>query len=204
MTKYVKLSDDWTQLKSALHTQKPRQIQRLSDDVIHHHNWFMVEEQMPKQPKNLNIYELHRSDWYVSGAKVTFVYEYRQRPLEDIKQYLVGRINQTRDRLLDQPILFDGNPFDRDARSMTRITGASVIAITDPDYVEPWITADNQTVQMTALEIMKMGKAQARYESLIVHKARSLKDAVLASDDPLSLDISNGWPGNSFSSADFS
>jgi len=202
MSKYIKLSNDHKELRSALYSQKPRQIKRLSDDVIHYHDWFVVEEVYPTEAKNMNLYQPVRDDWYVDGTRVKFVYRYDLKPVEMRRQYMVDKVNDYRAQYLNQAISLDGNLYDRDEKSMMRIAGATVMAITDSTYQVEWVTANNGSVILTAGEVVKLGKAQAIFESRVINYARRIKDEMLASDSPESIDYLNGWPSPHFLSTD--
>lgn len=198
--KYIKLSKDHRSLESALYSQKPRQIRRLSDDIIHHHDWFLVDEVYPTEQKNKNLYELVRERWEVVQDRVVFHYTFKLRPIEHRRQYYIDRVNDIRASVLATPIVFDGRPFDRDQHSMVRITGATIMAITDPEYTVEWITADNTSVIMSAEDVVKMGKSQAIFESNVINFARVLKDRIKESNNPESIDIQADWPSRFFTS----
>jgi hypothetical protein len=134
-------------------------------------------------------------------------------PLEERKAALLAQVNTERDTRIRSPFTFNGTPFDYDAESQKRITGAASLAgfaMTlggklpgdllwhGGDTPFTWIAADNSLVQMDAPTTFALGQAAAAWESAHIFVARALKDAIEAADsgeDLDAIDISDGWPG---------
>lgn len=100
-------------------------------------------------------------------------------------------VNTERNRRLALPFEFEGNIYDRDERSLARITGAATLAgfylanpANDPTSVFwhggqtpfTWITATNTVVQLSALQTFMMGRAAANRESFLIFKGKEIKD----------------------------
>jgi hypothetical protein len=109
----------------------------------------------------------------------------------------VEDVNAERDRRLVMPFMFQGKPYDRDPRSMDRITGAATLAGfaigagagpgnlfwhggTDPFA---WIANDNTVTLMDAPTTFALGQAAAAVETRIVFAARAIKNLAVIPDD---------------------
>ncbi|UOA25891.1 DUF4376 domain-containing protein [Pseudosulfitobacter sp. DSM 107133] len=121
-------------------------------------------------------------------------------------EILNRKITQERNRRITAGFEFQGNTFDFDEVSKSRITGAATLAgfaigagaLVDDLYwhggEDPfaWIAQDNTLVTMDAQTCFAFGQAAAEHESLHIFAARALKDAA----EPV-LDFAEDihWPG---------
>lgn len=99
-------------------------------------------------------------------------------------------VNAERDRRLVLPFTFGGKLYDRDPRSLDRITGAATLAgfamgagagpgnLFWHGGTEPfaWIANDNTITTMDAPTTFAFGQAAAAVETQLVFAARALKD----------------------------
>lgn len=89
-------------------------------------------------------------------------------------------VNRERDRRLALPFEYLGRMFDRDEKSLARITGAATLAgfimSTQQEQAFQWITSDNNIVNFTAAEMFGLGQAAASIEADIIFAARRIKD----------------------------
>jgi hypothetical protein len=106
-------------------------------------------------------------------------------------------VNAERDRRLVLPFAFSGKMYDRDPRSLDRITGAATLAGfalaagAEPlDFqwhggTEPfaWIANDNSITVMDAATTFAFGREAAAVETRIVFAARALKDMPVIPED---------------------
>jgi len=118
--------------------------------------------------------------------------------------YTAQNVNQERDRRLQQDFTFNGNQFQRDTVSLSRITGAATLAgfavaggaqegnlrwaNANQDF--GWIASDNSVVPMDAQTCFAFGQAAAAVETAIVFAAKSLREL-----DPIPDPATwAGWP----------
>jgi hypothetical protein len=57
-----------------------------------------------------------------------------------------------------------------------------------------WITEDNSTVVLSAGMVVALFQAGVAYKSALTFYARALKDAIIAAEDPKTVDVVSGWP----------
>lgn len=100
------------------------------------------------------------------------------------------QINTERARRLQMDFEFNGQMFQRDTLSLSRITGAATLAgfavvsgaqpgnlrWSDPDNDFEWIAADNSVITMDAQTCFAFGQAAARRETEIVFAAKALRE----------------------------
>lgn len=160
-------------------------------------------------------YESVEAEWYAahtggdSGARDTLEAEYPWLPTyrgevgdeppsatgERVRLTLIAAANAARDHYtrcpvsVDLPDLGESHAFDCDMLAQMRITAAVLLG--QPQH---WVTADNDTVSLTAADLQAVGAAMGARVAQAVLVARQHKDAVLAAADPLSVDITTGWP----------
>ncbi len=118
---------------------------------------------------------------------------------------LTEAVNAERDRRLPLPFEFNGTLFDRDPTSLSRISGAGVLALGAMiDGAQPgdlrwhgglndfgWISYDGSIINMDAQTVFAFGQAAAERETLLVFAAKALK-----SMDPIPDDFADDgyWP----------
>lgn len=191
--KYVKLNSEHTEWESALYSMKPRQIRRLTTEQAREQHWFPVKEQFEPLPDR-DLYRNVMQSWEVVEGFVEVHYVPEMIYLNGRRDVMVERVNQMRETMLRGGITFNGNRFDTKQDTMQRITGAVLSVMLDETFSTDWITEDNQTVNLSAAEIVGLGKAFAAHESAMIMFARDLKDSILASDEPETFDVNEGWP----------
>lgn len=100
--------------------------------------------------------------------------------LEAAKANKLLEIDAARDKDLKAGFEYDGHVYDSDDKSIQRINAIVTMSIANPDYSTPYITKNNDIVQLDAQGISGLGAAAAAHESGLIFKARGLKDQVLA------------------------
>lgn len=114
-------------------------------------------------------------------------------------------VNEERDRRLVMDFEFQGVMFQRDPKSMSRITGAAALAgfamgqgAVAGNYfwhggANPftWIASDNSLIQMDAPTTFAFGQAAAAVETTIIFAAKALREM-----DPIPADYTDDqyWP----------
>lgn len=107
-------------------------------------------------------------------------YTVSELPFDQAKESKRQAINQERDERLRSGIIYNGNVFDSDDKTIQRITAVFTFALADPEFTSQFITADNQTITLSNADCKALGQAAAVHEQTIVFTARQLKDAVIA------------------------
>ncbi|MEB6679916.1 DUF4376 domain-containing protein [Acinetobacter lwoffii] len=105
---------------------------------------------MPAQPSPYHIFNYDLKDWI------------DQRTLDEIKAQKWAEIKSQRDQLEFGGFEFDGNTYDSDQVSQSRIMGAAVAGL---DQV--WTLADNTTVELSASQLQQL------YAALQAHIANA-------------------------------
>lgn len=109
---------------------------------------------------------------------------------ESLISYAMSR----RDALIDGGVIFGGVAYQTRPTDRENIIGAALMASlalaagaqpgdyrwADPDADFEWIAMDNSKVQMDALTVIELGKAQAARKQELIFKARWIKDQVAA------------------------
>lgn len=90
------------------------------------------------------------------------------------------QIDASRDQAIAAGFEHAGSRYDSDSKSIQRISAIATLALMDPEYSTPYITADNSIVTLDAEAIGALSIAAAQHESSLVFGARQLKDLVLA------------------------
>lgn len=90
----------------------------------------------------------------------------------------------------------DGSRADMTAMATTAIGVLAGTGIPWPaDYQTGWILKDNTRAPLpTPADGLTLGASVGGWYASIVQYARTLKDTVLTSDNPESIDITTGWP----------
>lgn len=198
--KYVKLNAEHTEWESALYSMKPRQIRRLKDEDLIKHHWFPVKEYFEPLPDR-DLYRNVRQSWEIVDGYVEVQYAPEMIYLQGRREIMADRVHKIREDYLRGGIEYNGNRFDTKPETMQRITGAVLSVMLDETFTTDWITEDNQTVTLSAQDIVTLGKAFAEHESKMIMFARDLKDAILASDEPETFVINEGWPSTVYGQA---
>lgn len=100
--------------------------------------------------------------------------------LEQVKATKKAQINQVRDEKTLAGFTYNGNTFDSDNVSIGRINSVFTFATYDPQHSQDFITADNQTVTLSAADCIGLGYAAGVHVQTQVFTARALKDSVEA------------------------
>lgn len=119
-----------------------------------------------------------------------------------------SRIDKIRDNRISSGFEWNGMRFQSRPSDRENIMGAAQLALayigaggdpaslrwanTDSDF--EWILADNGRTPMSAMEVVALFQAGVAFKSSQTFYARALKDAVEAADDPLDVNIIDGWP----------
>ena len=117
-------------------------------------------------------------------------------------------IDNERDARIDGGFTFGANTYQSRPSDRENVMGAAQLALAylgaggdpsslrwaNPDADFVWIAADNQTVPMTAADMVSLFQAGVAFKSALTFYARAMKDAVIAADDPSSIQWRNGWP----------
>lgn len=127
-------------------------------------------------------YKLANEDEWHSIEELPFYASLQLPTAEDV--------NVERDRRLQLPFSFQDRLFDRDEKSLARITGAATLAgfalLAQTETTFQWITSTNEIVTLSALDMFNLGKAAAEREAAIIFAARQLKDMPSIPEDYIS------------------
>lgn len=195
--KYVRLSDDHTEIKSATFSVKPKQIRRLPDEVIPEHNWFTVVEHRAILPDR-ELYHHRRASWELIDDVVHMHYEPVLIGLDERREIIVARCQEFRDDRLGAGIVFNGKLIDTRLETKLRVSGLVIKAMQDSTFTSNFITEDNSIVTFNAQDIIAFGDAFAQFEAEQIFYGRQLKDQIMASDEPETIDYTAGWPSIEF------
>jgi len=78
--------------------------------------------------------------------------------------------------------------------SQTRIAGAALAAMLDPDYTVRWKCTDGQFYTLTAPQILAVAQAVRAHVQACYDREADLLAAIAAAADPLAVDLTTGWP----------
>lgn len=120
-------------------------------------------------------------------------------PSIDLLAYTMSR----RDELIDGGVTFGGAVYQTRPTDRENIIGAALMASlalasgaqpgdyrwADPTADFEWIAMDNSKVQMDALTVIELGKAQAARKQELIFKARWIKDQIAAGAITTTADI---------------
>lgn len=90
-----------------------------------------------------------------------------------IKDNAKQLVNRQRDSLISGGVVHNGHTFQTDTTSIMDIMGAIMSGIDTT-----WLTADNQQVAMTNVDMQALGQAVAHHKETLVFKARVHKDNI--------------------------
>ncbi len=116
---------------------------------------------------------------------------------------IVFVINTERDRRLRVGAPYAGRRIDVSDKGRADLGGMSIAALLaqsgavpwSDGYALGWITMDNSRVALPSpADGLTLAAAVGDWYGRVIQHARTLKDAVLATADPLAVDVSEGWP----------
>jgi len=100
--------------------------------------------------------------------------------LDAARQRRWEQIKTARDAALAGGFQFDGSPFDSDAVSIGRITGAAMLAMmavaAGDAYSVTWVLADNATRTLGGVETMALGAAAGQHVQRTVDHGQALRE----------------------------
>lgn len=110
---------------------------------------------------------------------------------EQARTALRAAVTARRDRAIAAGLVQEGLAIATDDLSQSRILGAALSAVIDPDLVLGWKTADGRMVPLTAPQILALAKAvRAHVQACFDREAAILVD-LAAGGTP---DLAVGWP----------
>lgn len=99
--------------------------------------------------------------------------------LEAMKMRQWDQIKVARDAALAGGMAFDGSMFDSDPVSISRITGAAMLAMMAVSAATPykvtWVLADNTTRELDAAETMALGAAAGAHVQAVIDQGQALR-----------------------------
>lgn len=116
--------------------------------------------------------------------------------IEQLRAERSALVNILRDQKVAGGVTFDGKRFDTDTLSRANLSGA-VSSANGPGGVPPglvWRSADNEAVPMTPQKLAQLGRAVLDHVNACYTRSWQIKEAIAASSDPESIDITAGWP----------
>ncbi|WP_175426634.1 DUF4376 domain-containing protein [Azospirillum brasilense] len=123
--------------------------------------------------------------------------------LAERRATVAAAVDALRDRHMDEGAEHGGKRFALDGTSRTDLAGMATTAALvqlgalewPADYATGWIALDNSRLPLpTPQDGIALAAAVAARYAALVQAARTIKDAVVASDDPETIDIAAGWP----------
>ncbi|TWA87141.1 uncharacterized protein DUF4376 [Azospirillum brasilense] len=123
--------------------------------------------------------------------------------LAERRAAVAAAVDARRDQLMAEGAEHGGKRFALDGTSRTDLGGMATTGVLvlmgaldwPADYATGWIAADNTRLPLpTPQDGIALAAAVAGRYAALVQAARTIKDAVLASDEPESIDITEGWP----------
>lgn len=112
-------------------------------------------------------------------------------PTKAVASALEG-IKARRDQAITAGITVAGVPIHTDETSQTRIMGAAVAAMLDPDYSVQWKAADGTFVTLAAAQVIGIASAVRAHVQACFDREAVLRAAVISKEP---FDIEAGWPG---------
>ena len=107
------------------------------------------------------------------------------------QEELFDQIKMRRDQAIGAGVTVAGIMVHTDETSQTRIMGATVAAMLDPDYSVQWKTADGTFVTLSAAQVIGIASAVRAHVQAAFDREAVLRAAVLANEP---YDIEAGWP----------
>ncbi|MBT9247656.1 DUF4376 domain-containing protein (plasmid) [Gemmobacter fulvus] len=110
---------------------------------------------------------------------------------EQARAALRAAVTARRDRAIAAGLVQEGLAIATDDLSQSRILGAALSAVIDPDLVLGWKTADGRMVPLTAPQILALAKAvRAHVQACFDREAAILADLAVGGTP----DLAAGWP----------
>lgn len=123
-------------------------------------------------------------------------------------EQICREIDAERDARIDSGFTFGAHTYQSRPSDRENVMGAAQLALAylgaggdplslrwaNPDADFVWIAADNQTVELTAPDVVALFQAGVAFKSALTFYARAMKDAVLAAEDTSSVQWNDGWP----------
>ncbi len=81
--------------------------------------------------------------------------------IAEAKERKRNAINAERQILLAGGIVYDGNTYDSDDKTIQRITAIFTFALADPDFTSQFITKDNKTVTLSNSDWTRTARSNA-------------------------------------------
>lgn len=109
---------------------------------------------------------------------------------------MCAKVNALRAIKLAQPVTYMGHQFDSDHEAIMNVNGivaAIGVGIPLPEGFT-WRSADNADVPMSSAQLVGLAAAMLAYRSACYSKSWALKAAINATNAPLTVTITAGWP----------
>jgi len=103
-------------------------------------------------------------------------------------------LNDAGDEIEAGERLLQMTPLDR--ANWQTLQGAALTAVISgaPETVLPMRAEDNWNIQTTALQVLQVLAAMTQHGAALLFAGGALKSAIRASEEPASIDITEGWP----------
>lgn len=119
---------------------------------------------LPNRTSPLHIYNYDTDSWEITLDMA------KKRKWEDIKLIRKQKEFST--------FIFNGNVYDCDELSRSRIQGAVQMALLDPNITIDWTLSDNTVINMTSSDIISMGVTLGNHTNNIFNISRSLRTSI--------------------------
>jgi hypothetical protein len=125
--------------------------------------------------------------------------------LTDRQVSVVSAITAERDRRLSEGAPYAGRRIEVSDKGRADLSGMAVTALAaaagslpwPESYSRGWIAIDNERIPLpTPAEGLLFGATVGEWYAAMMQRARDLKDQALASDEPETIDVTTGWPGD--------
>lgn len=107
------------------------------------------------------------------------------------REEMSALVDVERDRRINAGVMFEGKLYQSGSSDRENVTGAVVIALSDPSYTQNWIASDNSVTQMSNATLIAFGKAMAANKEALIFAGRALKDMP---EIPLDYADDKYWP----------
>lgn len=149
----------------------------IADDT---HFWANGWVEYPPSPSAAHVWDFAILEWR------------DPRSPEDIKAAARAQVKLRRDKALEAGTTVSGAVVSTDLVTQTRVTGAALSALMDPDYTVQWKVPDGSFLLLTAPEILALAQAVREHIQSCFDREAELLAAI---DAGLPYDIGAGWPG---------
>lgn len=110
---------------------------------------------------------------------------------EQARTALRAAVTARRDRAIAAGLVQEGLAIATDDLSQSRILGAALSAVIDPDLVLGWKAADGRMVPLTAPQILALAKAVRAHVQACFDRETAILADLAAGGTP---DLAVGWP----------